>query len=173
MTKTAALLAAAGFVFAANAQPLIATDDDDGFGLLSTLSFGTGSGNALGDTFNLGGDGIANGEDGALAAGSYFLAIGSFNTNFDAAIDLGDVTSGASGGSYQIDLYSESGIQTITGTLAGGAVDVYTVSFSGAFFDINVSSADFDSEIGLFAIPTPGAAAVLGLGGLVATRRRR
>lgn len=67
----------------------IANDDDDGVGLDSVLSFGTGSGLALGDAFNLGGNGLAEGEDGALGPGTYFLALGEFNvifndTGFDA-----------------------------------------------------------------------------------------
>lgn len=73
----------------------IASDDDDGFGLRSVLSFGVGSGLTLGDDFNLGGDGIANGENGALpGAGTYTIVISDFNTIFRPTIggltDLGD-----------------------------------------------------------------------------------
>ncbi len=82
----------------------IVTDDDDGFGLKSTLSFGTGSGLELGDPYNLGGDGIANGEDGPLGAGTYYLAIGAYNTYFNA--DNWDVyTTSTSEGEYTIDFY--------------------------------------------------------------------
>ena len=91
---------------------LIANDDDDGIGLLSVLSFGTGSGLMLGDSFNLGGDGIANGEDGALAGGLYYLAIGEFQTNFGATGF--DVTSTGSdiGGEYTINFYTDASAPT-------------------------------------------------------------
>jgi len=58
----------------------IVSDDDDGVGLSSVLTFGAGSGQMLGDSFNLGGDGIADGEDGFLAAGDYTLIVGEFST---------------------------------------------------------------------------------------------
>ena len=175
--KNIALLVAAGLVSSAAAQPIIGFDDDDGIGLLSVLSFGTGSGQTLGDGFNLGGDGIANGEDGALAGGSYILAIGAFDLNVEDIADLADLagdTSAFSGsGAYSIDLITDSGVQTLTGDIGQGEFDLFTISFSGAFLDVAVTSADFDSELGLFAVPTPGAAAVLGLGGIAALRRRR
>lgn len=87
---------------------LIANDDDDGVGLLSVLSFGTGSGLMLGDGFNLGGDGIANGEDGGLGDGLYYLAIGEFNTTFGATgFDV--VSDGPdTGGDYQITFYTDA-----------------------------------------------------------------
>ena len=108
------------------AGDFLVTDDDDGIGLTSVLSFGSGSGLLLGDSFNLGGDGIANGEDGDLAGGVYFVAIGEFNTTFGAGFS-------ASGGDEAVD-YN---------------LDIFT------------------------NIPAPSSVALLGLGGLVATRRRR
>jgi len=83
---------------------LIANDDDDGFSLLSTLSFGTGSGLELGDPWNLGGDGIANGEDGPLGPGTYYLAVGAYNTTFGE--DNWDVSSTSSyEGDYTVSFY--------------------------------------------------------------------
>lgn len=118
------------------AATLVGEDDDDGIGLTSTLSYGDGSGLMLGDSFNLGGDGLANGEDGgSLAAGFYTLIVGEFSTGFPGV--LGD----------------------FGGDTGDEAVD-YTVSF-------------YTNDQGFFVVPTPGAAAVLGLGGLVAVRRRR
>ena len=108
---------------------LVASDDDDGFGLQSVLTFGTGSGLLLGDSFNLGGDGIANGEDGALpGAGHYYLALGRYNVTF--GVDSFGVTSSSTtaGGGYTITVYSN--------------------------------------------VPAPASLALLGLGGLVARRRR-
>ncbi len=53
------------------------TDDDDGSGLLSQLTFGdVGPRPAVGN-------GLAyNGRDGALAAGTYYLAVGGYNSTF-------------------------------------------------------------------------------------------
>ena len=84
---------------------LVASDDDDGFGLNSTLSFGTGSGLLLGDDFNLGGNGIAEGEDGPLGPGTYYLAMGAFNTTFNGTNWDATSTSGASG-DYIISIYT-------------------------------------------------------------------
>lgn len=61
---------------------LIGADDDDGSGLLSQLTFGSGTrpaapptgGGSLGEVYD--------GRDGMLPAGTYYLAIGSFNTVF-------------------------------------------------------------------------------------------
>lgn len=85
----------------------IGNDDDDGIGLASTLSFGTGSGLLLGDTFNLGGDGIADGEDGAmLGAGTYFLVLGEFNVDFgDTGFNV--VSTGTDvGGAYELNIFT-------------------------------------------------------------------
>lgn len=60
----------------------IDSDDDEGIATASTLSFGTGSGLELGDVGNLTG-GIATGNNGAmLAAGTYYVAFGGFDTTF-------------------------------------------------------------------------------------------
>jgi hypothetical protein len=108
----------------------VANDDDDGIGLTSTLTFGSGSGLMLGDSFNLGGDGIADGEDGALlSAGEYYLAFGEFNVTFNDT-DFDVVSTGFdTGGDFQIAFFTN--------------------------------------------VPAPGAAALLGMGGLFAARRRR
>lgn len=91
----------------------IANDDDDGTGLRSTLSFGVGSGLMLGDPFNLGGDGIANGEDGPLAAGTYYIAVGEFNVTFnDTGFDA--VSTGFdTGGTYALDIYTDATVAAV------------------------------------------------------------
>ena len=65
-----------------SAGTLVANDDDSGVGLMSALTFGIGSGQTIGDAFNLGGDGIANGENGPLAGGTYWVAVGRYNVTF-------------------------------------------------------------------------------------------
>ncbi len=80
------------------------TDDDSGLGLASVLTFGAGSGLMLGDAFNLGGNGIAEGEDGNLAAGNYTLVVGGFNTTFGST--LGGTTFGSASGDYTINVYT-------------------------------------------------------------------
>jgi hypothetical protein len=83
---------------------LVAADDDDGFGLKSTLTFGTGSGLELGDPYNLGGNGLAEGEDGPLGAGTYYLAIGPYNTYFNPT-DWDAYSTSSSTGDYMITFY--------------------------------------------------------------------
>jgi MYXO-CTERM domain-containing protein len=85
----------------------VANDDDDGIGLTSTLSFGAGSGLMLGDSFNLGGDGIADGDDGPLGPGTYFVALGEFDVTFnDTMFDV--VSTGTdSGGRIILDVYTD------------------------------------------------------------------
>ena len=92
---------------------LVEDDDDDGLSVQSTLSFGTGSGLLLGDSFNLGGDGIANGEDGAMpAAGDYTLVIGEFNTVFPGV--LGDIsTFGNEDVTYIAEFYSDATVSLV------------------------------------------------------------
>lgn len=59
---------------------LVASDDDDGSGLLSQLSFGAGF-----PTRPAVGTGVAyDGRDGSLAAGQYYLSISGFNSTFNA-----------------------------------------------------------------------------------------
>ena len=96
---------------------LVGSDDDGGLGLLSALSYGTGSGLAQ--------DEIVDGSSGAaLGAGTYFIAVGGFNT-----------------------VFGTTGFGVTAGTASGS-------------FTLNM-------------IPTPGALALLGLGGLAVARRRR
>ena len=91
-------------------------DDDDGLGIASTLSYGTGSGLPLGDATNLGGDGLANGEDGPmLAPGNYTLVIGEFRTNFlSGGPTLGDLNSfGNEAVNFVGSVYSDATISAV------------------------------------------------------------
>lgn len=57
---------------------MLVTDDDDGNAFMSQLSFGPGGGSRTAE-----GTGVAyNGRDGSLAAGTYYLAVGGFNSIF-------------------------------------------------------------------------------------------
>ena len=99
---------------------LVAEDDDNGIGLASTLTFGAGSGLMLGDGFNLGGNGIAGGENGNIDAGTYYLAIGEFSVTFGAT-NWDAVSTGLdNGGEFFISFYTNAGPATVPepGTLA-------------------------------------------------------
>lgn len=61
----------------------IADDDDDGYGLYSALSFGApGSRNFTQSGTMTARSPSGNGRDGVLAAGTYWVAVGQFNTTF-------------------------------------------------------------------------------------------
>jgi len=82
---------------------LVASDDDDGAGLYSALSFGATTPTRA---YTIGGDispmTPANGRDGTLGAGNYWLAAGAYNTTFGAT-DW-QVTSSAGGDPDSFDL---------------------------------------------------------------------
>ncbi|MCL4222743.1 MAG: PEP-CTERM sorting domain-containing protein [Phycisphaerales bacterium] len=85
---------------------LVVSDDDNGIGLQSTLTFGTGTGLLLGDTFNLGGNGLAEGENGPMpGAGTYYLALSRYNTTFNPT-GFSVTSTGSAGGAYTITVYS-------------------------------------------------------------------
>jgi hypothetical protein len=73
----------------------ITNDDDDGVGVASALSFG-----ATSPLRPLGGDGVpGDGRDGPLPAGTYYLALGEFNTLFnDDNWDVISTSEGSGGG---------------------------------------------------------------------------
>ena len=98
--------------YVASADTTSGGDDDDGIGVASTLSYGTGSGLLLGDGFNLGGDGLANGEDGAMvAAGDYTLVIGEFSTGFLGGPTIGDIFDfGDEPVDYRVTIYSDANL---------------------------------------------------------------
>lgn len=102
---------------------LIASDDDGNVGFSSQLSYGAADPFASGGT-----DEIAAGFNGlSLAAGTYTIGTGGFNTTWASTLG-GAHLPGTNAGTYRLD-----------------------ITF----------------------VPTPGAAALLGLGGLMAARRRR
>jgi hypothetical protein len=70
------------YLFDNNGTPL-ASNDDGGPGATSMLSFGAGSGLAVGDPDDLGG-GIASGVNGNLTAGTYWLAVAAYQLDADS-----------------------------------------------------------------------------------------
>ncbi len=79
-----------------NSGNLVANDDDDGHSVRSALSFGNTTPRTMPpDPFGFTNGLDANGRDGNLAAGTYWLAVGQFNVIFNAT--NWDVTSSATG----------------------------------------------------------------------------
>ncbi|ARU44755.1 hypothetical protein CCB81_11650 [Armatimonadetes bacterium Uphvl-Ar2] len=61
----------------------IADDDDDGYGLFSSLSFGAPGSRNFTQSGTMSARGpLGNGRDGVLASGTYWLAVGQFNAAF-------------------------------------------------------------------------------------------
>jgi hypothetical protein len=105
---------------------VVAFDDDDGDGLLTALSFGLDSPPrpAIGTGVEF------NGRDGDLAAGEYYLALGTFNTTFNATAF--DVTSTGAAG-FGIGITTDLGSLTPRGTCCvAGACSVQTQADCGS-----------------------------------------
>jgi hypothetical protein len=81
------------------AGTLLAQDDESGTSWKSALSFGAGSGATLnpGDATPI----TSAGQNGNLAAGTYYLAVAQFNATF---ADLWNVGSGSSSGGYTLTM---------------------------------------------------------------------
>ncbi|MCU0688539.1 MAG: hypothetical protein MUE97_02185 [Phycisphaerales bacterium] len=128
---------------------LVGTDDDDANGNLSLLTFGATSTTAGTRPYGAAGS-TYDGRDGFASlfnAGEYFVAVGQF----------GGVASGS---------------PSIASSLGLDGVSINrTYSFSNTTL-LN-PTAFITTQFNLNFVPTPGAAALLGLGGLVAARRRR
>ncbi len=91
-----------------NLGNFIATDDDDGHSLLSALSFGNTTPRTLPvDPFGFTNGSAANGRDGNLNAGSYWLAVGLFNTTFGTNNWTVTSTSTATPSAYQVNFRTD------------------------------------------------------------------
>ena len=139
-----------GAVYVPSSSNASGGNDDDGFGVLSTLSYGVGSGVRLGDSSELGGDGVADGEDGPMpAAGTYTVAIGEFSTDFRRKLN-GDPISTLG----EIDNFGSSEITNVNLTI---------------FSDAEIALGD----AAVVPLPAPALLLIAGLGGLLVLRRRR
>ncbi|MFN7374641.1 MAG: hypothetical protein ACK54T_11570 [bacterium] len=139
-------------------------DDDSGPGRSSLLTFGDSNQTApVGTTardYGIAGVDptvVFNGRNGDLAAGEYFVAVGSYDaliTEF-LSVRVTDTTFTDITGLGDYRLTTEGSVTTPTEIFSPASEFLSNQSFSLAF------------------VPTPGAAALLGLGGLLAARRRR
>jgi hypothetical protein len=139
-------------------------DDDSGPGNSSLLTFGDSNPAAIvGSTARAygisGGDSsvVFNGRNGDLAAGEYFVAATYWQTSVGTASSTtttgGAFTDITGLGDYRLS--NGNSVTTITEFFGVSPTALAGQTFSLAF------------------VPTPGAAALLGLGGLLAARRRR
>ncbi|MEM7622764.1 MAG: hypothetical protein AAF235_06125 [Planctomycetota bacterium] len=99
---------------------------------------------------------------------------------FDAAQSslFGAVTAGSpfNAGSFMVTWFGNSVGDSLSWTLSGGSDTIVLGTNSNDFFNANISvgadSIQFNTA-SIEIVPTPGTAAIIGLGGLVAARRRR
>ncbi len=134
--------------------------------------------NNPGDNMFVSGPGFANYTSHAISfnqPGTDLPQITIAFTNGNAQAVAFDVTSNPNGNTVNIELFNGAvslGNYAVVGSGGG--------TFFGAFSDSDVithatlsNGAYFGIDNVAFAVPAPGAAALLGLGGLFATRRRR
>lgn len=139
-------------------------DDDSGSGLFSQLSYGSTSTDApVGTTARsygllTGGTNASpyDGRDGSLPAGVYYVMVSHY-LNAGALANVTTVVTGQSFNDLGGGNYSLTTNQTQQANLSIGSSTTYITNGS-----LNIAF-----------VPTPGAAALLGLGGLMAARRRR
>ncbi len=140
---------------------LIATDDDDGSGLNSQLSFGRGTRPAVGD------GSAYDGRDGAtLTAGTYYLAIAGYDSIFNAT-DFGVTSSSTRTGPAVINL--RRGVQASSTVFnetepndAKAAANAFSMATGNSI--VGTSTSNTGAGIDTFRITTPGT------GGLVRHR---
>ncbi|MGQ0629235.1 MAG: hypothetical protein ACT4PL_14180, partial [Phycisphaerales bacterium] len=101
---------------------LVVSDDDDGSGLLTQISFGAGGRPAVGTSV------AYNGRDGTLPAGTYYLAVAQFNANFAADFTV----TGTGTGLFGVNVNFRSRVDPIAPTGTGTATPA-TLGNDGAF----------------------------------------
>jgi len=129
---------------------LINTDDDDGVGNRSLLTFGSTDPTANGRNYGNAADAVYNGRDGVSAlfgAGTYFVALGQYN-----------------GGATALPAF--------TSTLSPSGTGL-AVQYAWSNSTLTAPTSYITTQLNLNFVPTPGCAALLGIGALAAGRRRR
>ena len=120
---------------------LIASDDDDGPGLLSQLSFGSTAARPPVGT------GVAPaGQDGPLNAGEYFVAVCSFNATFGSPFVIN--TPGANAGAITINLSTDL---TGGGPAGCNVADITGIGGPPAIPDGLLTGDDFNAFVSAFA----------------------
>jgi hypothetical protein len=167
MKTAAALIAALGLASAANAG--VTLDD------LSIANISGGS-STFGDTSTSSDD--MNGGSGIGSGGSWSGGDDVYTLNWAGGDLVADLLFTSGDGDLDLYVWGDNGATSLLGSststddneqvsIAGLAAGTYYISVDGWFGDTN------SYELQLNGIPTPASAALLGLGGLVATRRRR
>lgn len=113
----------------------------------------------------------------ALTAGTYYLCVSDFSSMSNLAV--GPVANGAfsdrSTSGPRLD-FVDNLVRAGTGALAAGAVSININDGNGNVLTASDAQGAFDAQwyvITVNPVPAPGSVALLGLGGLMAARRRR
>ncbi len=137
---------------------LIATDDDDGSGLNSQLTFGRGARTAVGDGLPY------DGRDGAsLPTGTYYLAIAGYDSVFDPA-NFGVTSSSTRTGTVVVNL--RRGVQPVVATFSetepnDSKAQANAFSMLSGAVITGTSTATSGAGIDMFRIDTPAPSVVV------------
>lgn len=167
MKTAATILTVLGLATAANAGTTL----DD-----LSISVITGGSSTFGDTSASSDD--MNGGSGIGGGGSWSGGDDVYTLNWAGGDLVADLLFTSGDGDLDLYVWGDNGATSILGSststsdneqvsIAGLAAGTYYVSIDGW------AGASNSYELQLNGVPTPGSAALLGLGGLVVTRRRR
>ncbi len=122
---------------------LVSSDDDDGAGNLSALSFGACAPTRTGEVGAI----VFNGRDGlALTAGTYYLAVGAFNMTFGAA-DYAVTSSGGVGSTtLQIRLDTAPGAAPPPSITAGASTPASAIAGSDILLTSTLAACGRDGS---------------------------
>ena len=190
-----------GFLVTWSATSDIDIMDTSGSFVLATINASTtvSMGFGLGQGFiDLNMSGYAGNMDSlvSVTSGDLNFALSAADVQYDASVNFTDsfangllatglntgnfATSSVNGGVFQDIIGGPLSASGLPGDQSVGGSEVLPPIFVGAVnsmsigLDFELTADDqFAATASILAIPTPGAAALLGLGGLVATRRRR
>lgn len=184
--KNAAILAIAGLATVASADVLLEVD----LSVADTITISATDGLSAAD-------GSASNFTGFLLAGFYSTAgagisdtsvVGDLSTAANASDGSADLFNSTSGSNFGLNVWSvstDSTIDVVAGATAFAGSTTWTVSsadyanlLAGNMSGDIIFGADTDDDIGpvigsWVVVPAPGSMALLGLGGIVAGRRRR